>query len=179
MTANTNEAKTSSIVGGYDVALRARVAASRVGTYTDVTNNDNTSAWVGQMDTALRERAQATSVVNIGPPPGRRLDKMISSGGRWTATGTADYMYATTTTAWIIGANMIQPAYVAGDYTLVSDNGQTMANAAFNTAATQSMLIPGIAGKPAWAIYVAGTATAPASWTYQPVVRTDQPYPGA
>lgn len=178
MTANTAEGKTSSIVGGFDVALRARKSGSAP--WAAVTNTDNTSTWSGQMDLALRERAQATSVPNINAPAGRRLDKMISSGGRWTATGTADYMYATTTTAWIIGANMIQPPYAAGDYCLVSDNAQVMAiGAPFYNAANASVLIPGIAGKTCWAVYVAGTQTVPASWTYMPLVRTDQLHPNA
>lgn len=176
---NTAEAKTMDMQGGYDLALRARVATNGTGPWTDVAVNDKDVVSItGGYDSALRERNSSIAIGSLGGPTGRRLDKCVVVNGVYTKTALADLLHATTTTAWILGANMIQPAYVAGDYALVNDNGQVMTiGAPFYTAANASLLIPGFAGKCAWATFVTGTATVPGSWSYLPVTRLDQPYP--
>lgn len=181
---NTAEAKTMDMQGGYDNALRARVASNGTGPWTDVAVNDkDVVAFTGGFDTALRERNSSIFLGALAGPPtvagyaGRRLDKCVVSGGAWTKTGLADLLGATATTAWVIGANMVQPAYVAGDYTLVNDNGQTMVVTAFNTAAAGSVANAQFTGRYAWAVYVSGAGTVPSAWTYYPVTRLDQPYP--
>lgn len=181
MTTNTAENKTSAITGGYDVALRARVASNGTGPWTDVTNGPNVSSWVGQTDVALRERTSAIliSALQVLPVAGaRRLDKCTIVNGAWKPGSTADFLFGASATAYTVGANMIQPVYVAGDYTLVGDNGITMTNPTFYTAANASVANANFTGKYAWATYTTGTATTVGAWTYLPVTRLDQFWPG-